>query len=510
MASQETPEVSIGSGDAPDKGLKRNAVGLGSVLSQSLANVGPTIGILFVTGLVVSKAGASAPFNFILVTVGLGFTAWSVAVLCRYMPSASVLYAGPARAFGGNTGLVIAAGLFLIYMLETAATVTFVSGLLQAFISQHTGVSIAWWLILIIILAVYAILGWVGIHLTLRTTIVFLACELTLILILSTYILIHGGHSGQVPSAFGPSLSPTGWHGIGAGFVFGIFALGGFESSAGTAEETRNPRRYIPIAVIGAVLMGGVLFIYNSYAMIVGYGSHNLASLMASSNPMVPLATTYIGGWYADLIQVALITASIGASLASATLGFRLVYSLGRDGVLPRALGRTHPRYRTPYVAVVSLSVFCLIVGLVIGAKWGAEGQYGITGYLTGVSLGIAYLIFNIAMGVFVYRWYRQTFNIWIYAVPATIGAVIVIIGLVPSFRPFPAWPDSLMLYILIAYIVLAAIGVIIWSKLRPGSTNQIRATAIHAEDSVGAAPLVAHDWRVDPDPPPPTDPSDS
>ena len=85
-----------------DKGLKPNAVGLAAVLSQSLANVGPTIGILFVTGLVVSKAGASAPFDFILVTVGLGFTAWSVAVLCRYMPSASVLYAGPARAFGGN------------------------------------------------------------------------------------------------------------------------------------------------------------------------------------------------------------------------------------------------------------------------------------------------------------------------------------------------------------------------------------------------------------------------
>ena len=175
---------------------------------------------------------------------------------------------------------------------------------------------------------------------------------------------------------------------------------------------------------------------------------------------MVPLATTYIGGWYGDLIQLALITASIGASLASATLGFRLVYSLGRDGMLPRALGRTHPRYRTPYMAIVSVSLFCLIVGLVIGGKWGAEGQYGITGYLTGISLGIAYLIFNLAMGVFVYRHYRQTFNIWIYAVPATIGAVIVIIGLVPSFRPFPVWPDSLMLYILIAYIVLAAIGV--------------------------------------------------
>ena len=98
MAQQDTPAAPAVPDGQTDKGLKPNAVGLADVLSQSLANVGPTIGILFVTGLIVSKAGASAPFDFILVTVGLGFTAWSVAVLCRHLPSASVLYAGPARA----------------------------------------------------------------------------------------------------------------------------------------------------------------------------------------------------------------------------------------------------------------------------------------------------------------------------------------------------------------------------------------------------------------------------
>ena len=125
----------------------------------------------------------------------------------------------------------------------------------------------------------YAILGWLGIHLTLRTTLA--PCELTLILILSTYILVHGGHSEQVPSAFGPSLLLRGFSGIGAGFVFRIFALGGFESSAGTAEGNAQPTPLHSRRVV----MGGVLFIYNSYAMIVGYGVHNMASLMASSNP---------------------------------------------------------------------------------------------------------------------------------------------------------------------------------------------------------------------------------
>ena len=138
---------------------------------------------------------------------------------------------------------------------------------------------------------------------------------------------------------------------------------------------------------------------------------------------------------------------------------------------------------------------------MIVGAKWGAETQFGILGYLTGVTLGVAYLIFNIAMGVFVYRHYRQTFSIWKYALPAAIGAAVVIVGLVPSFRPFPVWPDSLMLYILIGWIVVASVVVFVVSRVRPGSTDRILATAMHAEQDVAAAPLAAHDWRSDPEP---------
>jgi amino acid transporter len=495
MAAEGTPAVQESAKNTGDKGLKRNAVGLPSVLSQSLANVGPTIGILFITGLVITKAGAAAPFDFILVMIGLGFTAWSVAMLCRYLPAASVLYAGPARAFGANVGLVIASVLFLIYMIETASTATFLSGLSHDFISEHGGVSIPWWLILIVVLGVYATLGWIGIHITLRVTILALVCELALIMILTVYVVIRGGHAGQVPAAFGPSLSPRGWSAIGAGFVFGIFALGGFESSAGTAEETRSARRLIPLAVIGSVVMGGLLFVFNSYALIVGYGTSNLGKLTSSTNPLVPLAVKYYGAWYGDLISLALISATIGASLASATLIFRLVYALGRDGVLPSALGRTHPKHRSPYISIVSISAFCLIFGLIVGAKWTAEGQFGILGYLTGIALGAAYLIFNIAMIVFIYRHYRSDFSVLKQGLPGVIGGVIVIIGLVPSFHPFPGWPFNLLVYILIGWVVVFSVVVYVLSKVRPGKTNQIVATAVQAEQSSDVPTGAPREW---------------
>ena len=499
MAAEGVSATTGSAKNSDDKGLQKNAVGLTSVLSQSLANVGPTIGILFITGLVISKAGAAAPFDFILVMVGLGFTAWSVAMLTRYLPAASVLYAGPARAFSANVGLVIASVLFLVYMLETASTATFLSGLTHDFISLHTGISIPWWLILVIVLGVYATLGWIGIHITLRATLLFLVCELGLIMALTIYVVIKGGHAGQVPAAFGPSLSPRGWSAIGSGFVFGIFALGGFESSAGTAEETRSPRRLIPLAVIGSVVMGGLLFVFNSYALIVGYGKANLGQLISSSNPLVPLAVKYYGAWYGDLVSLALISATVGASLASATLAFRLVYALGRDGVLPSALGRTHPVHRSPHIAIVSVSAFCLIFGLAVGAYWTAEGQFAILGYLTGVALGLAYLIFNIAMVVFVYRRYRADFSIVRQAIPGVVGAAIVVIGLVPSLRPFPVWPSNLLLFILIGWVVVFSIVVFVLSRVRPGKTAQILATAISAEQSTDITMAAPREWVPDP-----------
>lgn len=463
-------------------GLLRNAVGLPPVLAQSLANVGPTIAILFTTGLVVSKAGASAPFAILFVIIGLGFTAWSVAVLCRHLPAAGVLYAGPARAFGSTIGVGVAVLLFLVYMLETAATSTFMSGLVSDFIQQHTGVTVPWGIILAAVLGLFGLLAWLGIKDVLRFTFLFLAGELTVILALVALVIVKGGASGQVPGAFTPTFAPGGAQGIALAFVFGVFALGGFESSAGTVEETRRPRSYIPIAVLSAVGLGGILFMISAYSMVVGYGTEHLPDLIGSANPMVPLANRYIGGWYGNLIALALISATLGASMASLTLGIRLVYALGRDGILPRALGRTHPRYHSPHISAVSVTVFCFLIGGLFGLIFGADGQYAYTGYLTGISLGLAYFIFNIAMVTFMWRRNRPQFNWLTHGLVGVVGAILVGIGLYPSFQPFPAAPNSYMVMVLIGWLILAAVVSVVLRLRAPEQLEQVISTAVRAE----------------------------
>jgi len=465
-------------------GLLRNAVGLPAVLGQSLANVGPTIAILFTTALVVSKAGASAPFAIIFVMIGLGFTAWSVAVLTRYVPAAGVLYAAPARAFGATAGVGIALLLFLVYMLETAATALFSSGLISDFIASHTGVSVPWAVIFAALLAFYVLLAWFGIRDVLRFTLVFLAGELTVILTLVILIIVKGGVHGQVPGAFTPSFSPGGAQGIALAFVFGIFALGGFESSAGTIEESRRPRSFIPAAVLGAVLLGGLLFMISAYAMVIGYGTDHLAALAGSANPMAPLGTEFIGGWYGALLALALISATLGASLASATLAMRVVFSLGRDGIVPKALGRAHPRYHSPYISAVAVGVICYLAGLAFGLLWGVEGQYGITGYLTGISLGLAYFIFNLAMVVFMWRRHRDEFSWLRHGGIGLIGAVLVGVGLYPSFVPFPIAPDNYMVFVLIVWLIAAA-GVSLLLRIKnPAQLERVLSIAAGAEQS--------------------------
>ncbi len=71
------------------------------------------------------------------------------------------------------------------------------------------------------------------------------------------------------------------------------------------------------------------------------------------------------------MVDLAAISAIIAVLLAIHTANFRVIYALGRDGALPRALGRTHAKYKTPHVAIIAYSIFALAIGLAAGVAWG-------------------------------------------------------------------------------------------------------------------------------------------
>jgi len=115
------------------------------------------------------------------------------------------------------------------------------------------------------------------------------------ILVLSGVIVAKVAPTTGLPVApFIPSAEFDGWSGIGYGLVFTILSFAGFEGAATLSEEVINPRRSIPIAIMGTVLLAGVFFVFVSYAQVIGYGLDQIEALGNTGAPLNDLAIKYV------------------------------------------------------------------------------------------------------------------------------------------------------------------------------------------------------------------------
>jgi amino acid transporter len=119
-----------------------------------------------------------------------------------------------------------------------------------------------------------------------------LIIEMLVFSLLAVIAIVRAG-SNNTLTVFTPSASPTGFSGVGLGVVFGILSFIGFDAAATLGEETRNPRRNVPLAVGGALIIVGVFYVFVMYALTVGYGlTHpaNFQAFLSDPNPIVTLA----------------------------------------------------------------------------------------------------------------------------------------------------------------------------------------------------------------------------
>lgn len=292
--------------------LKRNSLGLPSAMAMSLAFISPTIGVIFISALIAGKAGVSSPFVFLLGTLGIALMASTIAQFTRRVTSAGTFYKFITLSFGPSVGLVAGLLLMFAYALQSPLNTNLFGGFVSDTLDTDFGISLPWWLLMVVVVVLVGALSWYSVHTSMQFGIVFLIAEVTVVAILLVLIVIKGGDSGQVPEAFSPAHSSGGAGGIGQAFVFIVLAFFGFESCSTVAEEVKNPRRNLPIALIGSVVLTGLWFSFAMYSIIVGYGANNVDKLSASSAPLHDMAVRYVGPWYANLVDLAALSANRG------------------------------------------------------------------------------------------------------------------------------------------------------------------------------------------------------
>src|SRR6266487_2842511 len=261
--------------------LRRNQLGMFGIIMPGLAQVAPAFNLFFTTGYMVFYAGASAPLIFLISMVAMGATASSLAQFSGIYPSA---------------------GSFITYI--TRAIVTKVAVV-------------------------------VGLKCGVRVTIALYVFEVVLLLALSLTILARGGASGL-------SGTPFSWPGGKASdvllaFSLAVLAFGGFEAAAPLAEETRDPRRTVPIAVLGAVIVTGIIYVLGSYALVTAFGVGHAGALAADGNPFHTAAKAFIP-FVAPLITWVFLSSVTSSYVAANTQTSRVIFAGARGGLAMRAL----------------------------------------------------------------------------------------------------------------------------------------------------------------------------
>ena len=440
--------------------LKRNALGLSSALAMSLAFIAPTIGIIFISALVSGEAGVASPFVYMLGTVGIGLMAFTLAEFSRRVTTAGGFYKFITLSLGDRAGFVSGMMLFVAYGLVGPLNVNLFGGFVSGALHENFGIDVPWWILMTGVVVVVGGLSWYSVHASMQFDIAFLIAEVGVAAVVLVIIIAQGGDSGQVPEAFSPLSASNGMGGLGTAFVFVVFAFLGFESCLTVAEETTNPKRNLPLALVGSVVIAGAFYTFSMYGHIVGFGAENIDEMSASAEPLRDLGVRYIGPWYGLIIDVAAFSAIVAVLLAAQTANFRILYALGRDGLLPKVLGRTHPKYKTPHISIICFSLLTLSFGIVCGAVWGPVEAFGYLGYLACMMILPIYILTNIALPVFIKKRFPDDFSFMRHILLPGISSIIFALGLYLNVNPWPTGPVASFPIV----VVVLVVAIIVWA----------------------------------------------
>jgi amino acid transporter len=184
------------------------------------------------------------------------------------------------------------------------------------------------------------------------------------------------------------------------------------------------------------------------------------------------------------LVLLAIINSAFANSSAGANAASRVGFALGRVGILPRALARIHPRYKTPYIAVHVQWALGIVVAIVLGfALGGPLLAFALLGTIATLIIVLIYILTNLSNLIFFWREQRAELNpVWNVVVPI-VGTLIFIpvllaafgidfggLGITPLTAPANAAP-----WIVLVWLV---IGAIVFAYLRSSSPGRIQETA--------------------------------
>ena len=484
MASTEqaTVAVSAEGEKVVHTDLRKGSIGLAGVLMQSIAQISPTLGIFYTIAFNTGQAGRSAPLTYLAAFVVCLIIAVPMTGLARHLPSAGGFYTYVSHGIGPRWGFITGWLYAIMVTIVPAALAAFTGAVLHDELQSRYGFGLPWWCYALAILGICFGCAYRGIVISIRFLVVMSMFEIAVGLGLSLTGVFNPGPGGVNASGFNPTHIGSS-SGFFLAIVLSIFAFTGFESAAAVGEESRDPKRLVPRAISGSLVLIGAFYVICAWGLQIGWGTNNLAAL--ANSPTAPAFVLADRLWNGGsiIVLIALVNSGLGVCIACTTSSTRTIFGMARTGSLPDPLARVNRTFGTPVTAVYLQTAVAVAICLAVGLPLGPYNLFNLLG-TTGT---FVYIPIFILMNIAAYRYFRRNhpeeFRVLNFIVCPIVSTIALVIIGYKSIVPLPASPVDWAPLLAAGYLLVGA-AVLFGRNLRPGRTDWM--------DSAGELPDVA------------------
>src|SRR5215831_2013753 len=448
--------------------LGAKVLSLPDVIAQSVGFIGPVFSSAFVIPLVIGVISASgkgggvaSPISVLIAAVGVFALGWIVSSYVKEIHAAGSLYDYVTRGLGQRAGT--AAGWLYYGGVTVLLTglLLLIGGYVQSTIAAefHRNPLPAWAWTLIVIALIAGIL-YFGVRLSTRSQLVLALVSMLVVFIFFISVIVKLGSANSL-KPFNPSSAADGWSGIIFGVLYGILLFVGFETAANLAEETPNPRREIPIAVMATAGIATVFFVLATYVEVAGF-HYNLKTLTAAA-----AAPLFALGVLLDMLAVA-----IGCAVSAS----RGIFAMARDRRISAPLSVVSKRHRSPLGATIFL-IAASVVTLLLDLFW--PGLFALPAtphyfalFAWGSTFGgFALVVVYLLMSVGSLRSFAGSRRRVSLVVSAVVGIVITAGAIFASFYKVTS-PTILAPWFALGLLVVGYASTFVLRARRPASTE--------------------------------------
>ncbi|OEL04058.1 amino acid permease [Staphylococcus succinus] len=340
-----------------EQGKLKQSLSLYQVVMFGLAYMAPMI-VFGTYGTLYETTNGFVPYAYLFATIAMLFTAYSYGQMAKAFPSAGSAYTFVSKSLHPSLGFMVGWTILLDYLF-----LPLVIWLIGAEYLTTAFPMIPSWAWIIIFIVVTTLVNIIGINTTTSMNLLIMIFQLLVIvifIILCIWSVVHGMGEGHLVSKHILSLKGNPISPILAGAAIACYSFLGFDAVTTLAEETNNPRKTIPKAIMLITIIGGFLFVLVAYVLSITIPNFN--AIHNTESAAFEIAKIVGGNFLSALFLSGLVLAQLASGLSAQTSGARLLYAMGRDGVLNKQIfGFIEKRSQTPIFNLLFIGVVGIV-----------------------------------------------------------------------------------------------------------------------------------------------------